>query len=353
MDDYYKILGVEKNASKEEIKRAYRSLAHKYHPDKASGDDKKFKKLNEAYQILGNDEKRRQYDRFGNAFESGMPGGGNNAWAWDFDMGGIDDLGDLNEIFNSFFEGLGVRQKRRTYNRGADLEFVVEITLEEAQKGKVVDLEYDTLITCETCGGKGHRKDVKMKKCEHCNGRGEIQESRNTFFGNFARVVTCSVCKGFGKVPEKPCSTCKGEGRIRGKKKVSIEIRSGVTSGQIIRIKEMGETGEHGFGAGDLYVRIEVKKHPVFERRGNDLHRSISLNILDVLLGEEISIGTLDGRTVRAKIPKGFSLGEPIRIKGEGMTKSGELIVKLDVVTPKKLSAKAKKLLNKLKDELS
>ena len=351
MDDYYKILGINKNASKEEVKKAYRELAHKYHPDKQNGDEEKFKKVNEAYQILGNEEKRRQYDSFGSTFGSGMPGGG-GTWNWDFDVSGIDDLGDLNEIFNSFFEGLGVRQKRRTYNRGADLEFVVEITLEEAQKGKVMDLDYDTLITCNTCGGKGHRDNVEMKQCEYCNGRGEVQEARNTFFGNFARVTTCKFCRGVGKVPEKPCSTCKGEGRIKGKKSVSVEIRPGVMTGQIIRVKEMGEAGELGSGAGDLYVRIEVKKHSVFERKGNDLYRNISVNILDVLLGEEISIGTLDGHTVKAKVPKGFSLGEPIRIKGEGMTRSGELIVKLDVITPKKLSTKAKKLLNKLKEEL-
>lgn len=351
MDDYYKILGVERDASKEDIKKAYRRLAHKYHPDKTEGDGEKFKRVNEAYQILGDETKRQQYDQFGHTFGPGSPGAGGN-WTWDFDLGGIDDLGDLNEIFNSFFEGMGVRQKRRTYNRGADIEFAVDITLEEAQKGRVVDLEYETLVTCKTCDGRGHSEKTKMRECDYCNGRGEVQESRDTFFGNFARVATCKVCRGLGKVPEKTCSTCKGNGRIKGERKVSVEIRPGVMSGQIIRVKGMGETGEHKAGSGDLYVKISVKTHPIFERHGNDLARSVPIGILDVLTGKKISIGTLGGKAVEVEIPRGFNLSETLKVKGEGMTKSGDLTVKLEVTTPKKLSAKAKKLLDKLEDEL-
>ena len=351
MDDYYKILGIGKGASKEDVKRAFRELAHKYHPDKNEGDGEKFKKINEAYQVLSNDEKRRQYDQFGRAFDPGSQGAG-NAWSWDFDLGGLDDFSDLGEIFNSFFEDLGVRQKRRTYNRGADIELAVDITLEEAQKGRVVDLDYSTLVTCRTCDGRGHSEKTKMKQCDYCNGRGEIQESRNTFFGNFARVTTCRVCNGLGQVPEKPCSTCRGNGHIKGKKKVSVEIRPAVASGQIIRIKGMGESGEHKAGAGDLYVRINVKPHSVFERHGNDLVRSVKINIIDVILGEKISIGTLGGKTVDVKIPANFNLSDTIRIRGEGMARSGDLIVRLEVTTPRKLSSRAKKLIDKLKEEL-
>ena len=192
-----------------------------------------------------------------------------------------------------------------------------------------------------------------MKQCDYCNGRGEIQESRSTFFGNFARVAMCRVCKGFGQVPEKPCSTCKGNGHIKGKKKVSVEIRPAVINGQLVRIKGMGESGEHKAGAGDLYVRINIKPHPVFERHGNDLVRDVKVNIIDVILGTEVSIATLDGKTVDVKIPPNFNLSDTLRIKREGMIKSGDLIVKLEVTTPKRLSAKAKKLIDKLKDELT
>lgn len=353
MDDYYKILGVKRDASLDDIKKAFRALAHKHHPDKKDGDNEKFKKINEAYQVLGDEEKRRQYDQFGHVFSSGTPGAGGSAWAWDFDVNGIDDLSDLGEIFNTFFEDLGVRQRRRKYSRGADIELSVDITLEEAQKGRVVDLEYDTLVICETCDGMGHSEKVKMKQCSYCNGRGEVQESKNTFFGNFTRVTTCRVCMGLGQVPERPCSTCKGKGRIKGKKKVSVEIRPGVTNGQIIRVKSMGEAGEHKTGAGDLYVRIKIMPHQVFHRHANDLHRSIKVNIVDTLLGDEISVGTLDGRTVGVKIPPDFNLNDTITISREGITRAGNLIVKLEITTPKKLSSKAKKLIDKLKEELN
>jgi len=192
-----------------------------------------------------------------------------------------------------------------------------------------------------------------LKQCSYCNGRDEVQESRNTFFGNFARVATCKVCRGLGQVPEKPCSTCKGNGRIKGKKKVSVDIRPGVTNSQIIRVKSMGEAGEHKTSGGDLYVRINVLPHPVFHRHGNDLHRSVKVNIIDALLGESISVGALDGRTMDVKIPSNFNLSDTIRVSGEGMIKSGDLVLKLEITTPKKLSSKAKKLIDKLKDELN
>jgi len=232
------------------------------------------------------------------------------------------------------------------------LEFSINITLEEAKMGKVVDLEYDTLVTCETCDGRGHSEKTKMKQCDYCNGRGEVQEARNTFFGNFARVTTCRICRGMGQIPEKPCSTCRGVGRLKGKRKVSVEIRPGVIAEQIIRIKDMGEAGEHKAGAGDLYVKINIKPHRVFERDGDDLYRSVSVSMLDVLLGEEISVGTLEGKRVKVKIPSGFNLNESLKVKGEGMTKSGDMFIKLEVSTPKKVSAKARKLIDKLKEEL-
>lgn len=354
MEDYYKILGLNRNASKEEIKRAYRRLAHKYHPDKEGGNEELFKKINEAYQVLGDDEKRRQYDQFGRVFSGDFPSGGfpGGGFAWDFDIGGIDDFGDLEEIFSAFFEGLGVRQRRRTYRRGGDVEVVVPITLPEAQKGKVVDVAFNTYVTCETCKGAGHEPGTRMKTCEYCGGRGEIRETRNTFFGNFARVIACEKCRGVGKVPEKVCKTCSGVGRVRGKREVSVEIRPGVSDGQIIKIPNMGEAGEHQAGTGDLYVRVRVEPHPIFERRGNNLYRVLPVKITDVLLGRKVQVETLDGRVVEVDIPRGSRLTDTLRLKGEGMPPDGDLIVELQVETPKKLSPKAKKLLEDLDKEL-
>ena len=352
MEDYYQILGVERGATKEQIKKAYRTLAHKYHPDKQDGDGEKFKRINEAYQVLSDDVKRRQYDQFGRSFGGGYSGAPGANWSWGFDFSDMDDLGDLNEIFNSFFEGLGIKQKRRTYNRGADLEFSVEITLEEAKKGKVIDLGFETFGVCTLCDGKGHSEKTKMKECEYCNGRGEVREARNTFFGNFSQVTICKVCKGMGKIPEKYCAECKGEGRVKSKRKVNVEVWPGVANSQIVRVKGMGEAGEHNSGSGDLYVKINIKPHAVFERHGNDLLRKKKISAIDVLISKKISIETLDGRVIEFEIPRGFNLSDTIKIDGEGMTSSGDMYVKLEVITPKKLSSKAKRLLEELEGEL-
>jgi molecular chaperone DnaJ len=349
MDDYYKILGVDKGASIEEIKKAYRRLAHEYHPDKGHGDEEKFKRINEAYQVLKDVEKRRQYDQFGRVFESGFsPGQGGQGWGWDVNLGDLGNMGDIEDIFNSFFEGLGIRQKRKTYRRGTDIEFNIEITLEDAQRGKIVDLEFNTLVECGTCGGIGYDQRAGTEKCSYCDGRGEIREAQNTFFGNFTRVTACPTCKGSGQVPKQPCQTCKGEGRIKGKRRANIEIRPGVEDGQIIKVKDMGEVGERKSSSGDLYVKISIKSHQVFERRGNDLYRTVSVNMIDIMRGSKIKVESLSGKSFELEIPRGFKLTEVLRIRGEGMTKSGDLYVKIEATTPKHVSFKAKKLLDEL-----
>ena len=361
MKNYYEILGVDKNASKEDIKKAYRKLAHEHHPDKKKGDDTKFKEINEAYQVLGDETKRKQYDMFGQAGAgqgaggfSGFPGFGGQGgqYTWDFDLSGLEDIGNLEDVFSAFFEGLGVRQKRRTYEHGADVEVPVAITLEEAQSGKVIELDYGTYLECKTCNGLGHDEKTELKTCEHCNGRGEVQEARNTFFGNFGRVAQCKVCSGQGKIPEKACKDCKGTGRTSGKKKIKVEVRPGVLDGQIIKVKGLGEAGKHKAGYGDLYVRLKVVPHKVFERHGGELHRTIDVNIVDLLLGKKIKTETLAGDTVELEIPKGASIEQTIVVQGAGMTKSDNMIVRLNVVTPKKLSRKAQKLLEDLSEEL-
>jgi molecular chaperone DnaJ len=348
MQDYYEILGVNKNASEEEIKKAYRKLAHQFHPDKNGGSEEEFKKINEAYQVLSNKQKRAQYDTFGgtNPFEGG------SGFNWDINFNGFEDLGDLEDIFSTFFEGLGVRPRRRTYQRGADVELAAEISLEEAQAGKVIDLEYETYIRCETCGGVGHEKNTTFKRCDYCSGQGQIKETRNTFFGGFAHVVSCPQCRGAGEIPEAVCRECKGSGRVSKKRRVKIEVRPGIEGGQIIKVKGMGEAGENNASNGDLYVKVMVQPHPDFERSGDDLLCKKKVSVVDVLLGREIEVSDLKGEKSKVNIPHTSSLPEEVRIKGKGITPRGDLVVKLEVETPKRLSKRAKELLEKLDDEI-
>ncbi|OGI99416.1 hypothetical protein A3H53_01365 [Candidatus Nomurabacteria bacterium RIFCSPLOWO2_02_FULL_40_10] len=352
MRDYYEILGVGKGASTEEIKKAYRRLAHKYHPDKAGGNEEKFKEINEAYQVLSDNGKRSQYDRFGRVSGSG-PG---RAWSgmdpdgfnWDINLGGFDNVSDLGEVFDAFFEGLGVKPKRKVYKRGSDLEITVTITLEEAKSGKRVNLDYQTYLICHSCKGLGFDPKAGLKRCEYCDGRGEVKESRNTFFGNFVQVVSCKHCHGFGQIPNKVCGICNASGRVRGSRNTVLEIRPGIDDGQIIKIKGMGETGERQAESGDLYVRVKVLPNPKFERRGQDIYTVVPVNIIDLILGKSVQVETLGGGKVEVKVPAGHRLSEELKVKGEGMVQNHDLIVKLDVVVPKKIGSEAKKLLEEL-----
>lgn len=386
--DYYNILGVARGASHEEIKKAYRRLAHQYHPDKGSGDEKKFKEINEAYQVLSNATKRADYDRFGRAepfgsaqggpfgaggghgwggfsasprWGSGEAGGGGPIPGWDggFSADGqnFSDLGDLGDIFESFFEGIGVRPRRRTYERGSDLEIVQEVTLEEAFRGVSKDLEIKTFVRCGECKGQGADASAGSTTCSVCGGQGEIREQRRTFFGSFSQVKTCSKCRGVGQIPNKICGTCKGSGRIVAKRSIKVEILPGVENGQLIKISSAGEAGERGTATGDLYVRIKVKQHPTFERRGVDLVVKKELKILNLLLGRKVEVPTISGGKIRVEIPAHFNLKEDLRIPGEGMPRfgghgRGELLVDFVIKAPKKLSGKAKNILEELDKDI-
>ena len=370
MSDYYKILGVNKSASEDEIKKAFRKLAHKYHPDKG-GDENKFKEINEAYQVLSSKEKRQQYDRFGQVFSAqGGPAYGGEGAGFGFggpfgnqgpfgevkfDFGG--DFGDINDIFDAFFEGLGVRQKRRTYQRGADIQIIQEISLEEAFRGLEKEINFQTLVRCEKCQGVGHDARAGFNKCETCGGRGEIRETRKSFFGDFVQVKACDKCFGTGQIPKKICEVCHGSGRIRGSRSIKVEIRPGVQDGQIIKIPSAGEAGERGTKEGDLYVRIRIKPHQVFRRQGDDLIIKKEVNILDLLLGKKIEILTIGAGKLKIEIPSDFNLKENLRIPEEGMPHfngfgRGNLIVELTIKTPKKLDSKAKKILEDLDKEI-
>jgi molecular chaperone DnaJ len=375
--DYYKILGIGRKATPEEIKKAFYKLAHLYHPHKAGKDEKKFKEMNEkfkeineAYQVLSDTKKRAQYDQFGQVFE-GAPGVGGE-WPFGFGQGfdpsagggfgfnfegDLGDLGDLGDIFDSFFEGLGMRQKRRTYRRGSDIEAVQEISLEEAFSGVRKHLQYETLAACGKCKGLGYDKKEGKITCPTCAGRGEIREDRQTFFGSFSQNKTCPKCRGTGEVPNKVCSECKGSGRVSARREVDIDIVPGVADGQIIKVKGMGEAGEQGSEAGDLYVRIKERLHPVFRREGNDLYMKQDLKFTEALLGKRIKIKDLSGETIEIELPPGFNFRERLRVAAKGMPHlhglgRGNLYLEFDLKLPKHLSEKAKKIIEDLDKEM-
>lgn len=357
--DYYHILGITKTATEDEIKKAYRKLAHQFHPDKTGGDDKKFKEINEAYQVLSDRTKRAQYDRFGTADGGAGFGGFNGASVnWDgfggFDPSQFSDMGDLGEMFESMFEGFGGRPRRKTYEKGSDLEIQELVTLEEAFRGVTKTLKLRTLVTCEKCKGKGAEAGSGFEKCATCDGRGEIREQKRTFFGSFSQVATCAKCHGTGEIPKKACGVCKGAGRMEADRDIRVDIVPGIDDNQLIKINAMGEAGERGTAAGDLYVRVRIRQHPTFQRHGADLVVAKELKVVDLLLGEKIEVPTISGGKLSIEVPAGFNLKENFRITGEGMphfgnamfsAKRGDLYVNFIVKAPKKAEGKLKKAL--------
>jgi molecular chaperone DnaJ len=364
MKDYYKILGVPPDASDEEIRKAYYRLAHKYHPDKG-GDEKKFKEINEAYRVLSDKEKRAQYDRYGRVFEEkGSEPGFDFQWFWgkpgfdfDFDFG-FEDLGEMvEEMF-----GFGVPRKKRDLKRGRDIEVDLEISLEDTLKGVKKKIILEKYIVCPRCGGTGAEPGTKVKECFSCRGTGQVQELKKTFFGTFTRYAPCPECGGEGYKPEKPCIVCHGEGRIKGEEEIQIFIPPGIDSHQRLKIPGKGDAGRKGGKSGDLYVRVFVKEHPLFKRKGDDLYLSLPITFSQAALGDEVEIETLEGKKILLKIPPGSESGKILRISGKGIPHfsgssssryagRGDLYIELIVKIPKKLTKKQKELLEKLKEE--
>ena len=362
--DYYNILDIQKNASKDEIKKAFHKLAHKYHPDKSGGDDKKFKEINEAYQILSDDKKRREYDTYGSTFENAQQQGqgfggfssqGGPSSGWDFSgfqnqNGGIDfDFGNINDIFGDFFGG-GRREHGR---RGRDISVDLEISFSEAVFGVEHKVRITKTSACDTCNGSGAKPGTKTKECAQCKGKGRIQESVRTILGTFAQERECTACHGSGKVPEEKCSSCKGAGVARKEQEITIRVPAGIQNGEQVRLAGAGEAIQNG-KAGDLYVRIHVALHKVFKREGHNLVMVLSVKLTDAILGAEYQVQTLDGE-IKLKIPKGISYGEVLRVREKGVPidnkRRGDLLVKLEVKTPTKLSRKAEKLIEDLRTE--
>ena len=356
MKDYYKILGISKKASASVIKKAYYGLARKYHPDKG-GDEKRFKEINEAYQVLSDKKKRDQYDNFGRTFDGMNQGGSSSQWNW----GGFDanaqgfDLGDiLGEIFGGRADN--PFSQKKDLRKGKDLELRIDLSLEDALNGKKAEVVLEKMIICPRCNSVGGEPGTKIKECFSCRGTGKVQSIRRTILGTFTETTVCPECEGEGYSPEKPCNVCKGKGRIRGKEKIKIVIPAGVDTNQVIKIKGKGDAGIKGGEEGDLYVVFFVKRHSVFQRKGDDLYASKEISFSEAVLGGEVEVKTLGGDKILLEIPKGTESGKILRVSQKGIPRfggrgKGNLFVELLLKTPQKLNRKQKDLLEKLKEE--
>jgi molecular chaperone DnaJ len=357
--DYYEILGVERSASADEIKKAFRKLAKKYHPDLNPGNaeaEKKFKEINEANEVLSDPKKRAQYDQFGYVGDM-PPGGGGSKASEDFSGFGGADFGDIfGDIFGGAFGGRSRRADPNAPQRGSDLEYTMQISLEDAYRGATRKVSIPRQETCQHCGGTGAEPGTKVETCPTCGGRGQVQRTVRTPFGQMSQVTTCPTCNGKGKTIKSPCHDCRGTGRVRREHTVDVKIPAGVDTGIRLRVSSQGESGVNGGPTGDLYILIEVRPDTRFQRRDDDLNTSVEITYPQAALGCEVKIDTFDGAEV-LDIPAGTQPGSKLRIKGRGMPKlrgrgNGDMNILVRVSVPKNTTAKQRDLIRKLADEM-
>lgn len=343
--DYYEVLGLQKGASDDEIKRAFRKLAIKYHPDKNQGNkeaEEKFKEINEAYQVLSDPEKKANYDRFGTAEPGGFGGGAGG-------FSGFSDFGDFGDIFSDIFGGGRSSSRRNGPVKGDDIEYTLNLTFDEAVFGAEKQFSISRIEKCEDCGGTGAEKGTNLKTCPKCNGQGHINMQTQSLFGVSIRTVTCDQCGGKGKIAEKPCHTCKGKGTERKSRKITIKVPAGVDTGRYMTLRGQGHAGKNGGPAGDLHVVFKVAPSKQFIRKDNDIHVEAHISMGKAALGTEIKVPTIDGDVVYT-VPAGTQSGTVFRLKGKGVpivnTKNrGDQYVKVIVDIPKNLNEKQKEAL--------
>jgi len=354
--DYYKILGLEKNASKDDVKKAFRKLAHQYHPDKKGGDEVKFKEASEAYDVLSDDSKRSQYDTYGSNGPGGAGAGGFNPNDFSgFDFSGFNNGNgagvefDLGDIFGDFFGGRGGGNQTK---KGRDISVDVEITFEESVFGVDREIRLNRVSACQTCSGNGAKKGTELNTCSVCNGKGKVSEVRRSIIGSFQTVRTCDTCHGTGKIPKEKCETCKGGGVTKREEIIKVSIPSGLESGEMLRMNGQGEALAGGV-TGDLYIKVHVKPHKLFQKSGADLVMDLSVKLSDAILGAEREIQTLDGN-ITLKIPESLGIGQILRVKGKGVpygNKRGDILVRTHIDIPNKISKDVKKLVEELRDK--
>ena len=371
--DYYEVLGVNKNATDDELKKAYRKLAKKYHPD-ANPDnkqeaEKKFKEVNEAYENLSDPQKRRMYDQFGHDGPQGFGGaggpfGGQNGY-YSYTSSGFDgfsDFGDLGDIFSSFFGGgFGGKSSSRRQSgpkKGSDLNVHMDITFEQAFLG----VEKEIVITrdeqCNTCHGTGAKTGTSPIKCTTCNGTGQVRQVQNTILGQMQTTRTCSACHGTGEIIQEPCETCHGRGKVRKQPKIKVKIPAGIDDGQTVVLRGEGEPGEKGGPKGDLYITVKIKRHSIYTRKGNNVLCEVPITITQATLGAELEIPMVDGSKEKYKIPDGTQTGTKFTIKNKGFksinsSSVGDFIFNVTVQTPKKLTKEQRELLVKLANTMN
>lgn len=343
--DYYEVLGISRNASERDIKKSYKRLAMKFHPDRNPGDisaETKFKEVKEAYEVLSNPEKRSIYDQYGHTVfeQSGMNSSSGTAGS------GSSDFSDIfGDVFGDIFGG----SRRNRASRGSDLRYNIELTLEEAVRGIIKEICIPTLLVCNQCRGSGARSSSSIVTCMTCHGQGQIQMRQ----GFFSVQQSCPTCQGHGKIIKDSCNKCRGNGRIEGRKTLSVKIPAGVSTGDRVRLAGEGESGKNGASPGDLYVQVQIKKHPIFDREEKNLYCEVPISFSMAALGGEIEVPTLDGR-VKLKIPPETQTGRLFRMRGKGVRSVrsgggyGDLLCRVVVETPVKLSDKQKQLLKEL-----